>query len=315
MGDQPCPANILEAAEQVFSSFQEGFLWPMLVTKFLVAVVTKSLALYCFSTQEHPWHPAVVLAQLAVSDPLYALMPPLAAYLYPPKHWRCGEAMCHLEHFLFTCSLLGSLVLTWVSGVIHPFVTHLGHQCCWLPPRCFSHFTPPQQEGNSTLARSEACIKCLGTAGELKDYTPCSLVLVARGCGLPLLLTLAAYTALWQAVHVAVLVASGMALDASFCVPNYVTQATNMFTWQRRRAHCPAFVGTAQAVEALDLGSYVSHHVTQVLMPLAICIHPLLYMTSTQYIGCRLQRMLRGSLKPRPSVPQPPKPWEPSFLS
>ncbi|XP_008156295.2 P2Y purinoceptor 11 isoform X2 [Eptesicus fuscus] len=324
-GAPPCPANIAAAADRILSGFQEGFLWPMLVTEFLVAVAGNSLALYRFGTREQrPWHPAVIFsAQLAVSDLLYALtLPPLAAYFYPPKHWRYGEAMCRLERFLFICNTLGSIIfITCISlnrylGVVHPFFTrsHLRPKHAWAisaagwvlavllaaPTLSFSHLTTPQQEGNCTVARPEACIKCLGTASDshLKAYRAYSLVLMALGCGLPLLLTLAAYGALSRAVlrshgmtaaekmHVAVLVASGVVLYAGSYLPYFVTLVINVSARQRWRARCPSFVDETQAVKALDLGSYVGHQVTRGLVPLAICIHPLLYMAVAPSVGC-----------------------------
>ncbi|ELK28685.1 Suppressor of SWI4 1 like protein [Myotis davidii] len=324
-GAPPCPANVSAAADRILSGFQEGFLWPILVTEFLVAVAGNSLALYRFGTREQrPWHPAVIFsAQLAVSDLFYALtLPPLAAYFYPPKHWRYGEAMCRLERFLFICNTLGSIIfITCISlnrylGVVHPFFTrsHLRPKHAWAisaagwvlaallaaPTLSFSHLTTPQQEGRCSVSRPEACIKCLGTASDnqLKAYTAYSLVLMALGCGLPLLLTLAAYGALGRAVlrshgmtaaekmHVVVLVASGVVLYAGSYLPYFVTRVINVSARQRWRARCPSFVDETQAVKALDLGSYVGHQVTRGLVPLAICIHPLLYMAVAPSIGC-----------------------------
>ncbi|XP_070272087.1 P2Y purinoceptor 11 isoform X2 [Myotis yumanensis] len=324
-GAPPCPANISAAADRILSGFQEGFLWPILVTEFLVAVAGNSLALYRFGTREQrPWHPAVIFsAQLAVSDLFYALtLPPLAAYFYPPKHWRYGEAMCRLERFLFICNTLGSIIfITCISlnrylGVVHPFFTrsHLRPKHAWAisaagwvlaallaaPTLGFSHLTTPQQGGLCTEARPEACIKCLGTASDnqLKAYSAYSLALMALGCGLPLLLTLAAYGALGRAVlrshgmtaaekmHVAVLVASGVVLYAGSYLPYFVTRVINVSARQRWRARCPSFVDETQAVKALDLGSYVGYQVTRGLVPLAICIHPLLYMAVAPSVGC-----------------------------
>lgn len=294
------------------------------MAEFLVAVAGNSLALYRFSTQEQrPWHPAVIFsAQLAVSDLLYALtLPPLAAYFYPPKHWRYGEAVCRLERFFFMCNMLGSVIfVTCISlnrylGVVHPFFTrnHLQPKHAWAistagwvlaallaaPTLSFSRLTTPQQEGNCTVDKPEACIKCLGTASnnQLKAYIAYSLVLVVLGCILPLLLTLAAYSALGWAIlrshgmtvaekmHVAVLVVSGVALYASSYVPYYVTRVINISARKHWIAHCPAFVDEAQALEALDLGAYVGHQVTRGLVPLAICIHPLLYMAVAPSLG------------------------------
>uniref|UniRef100_A0A8D0PPK8 G-protein coupled receptors family 1 profile domain-containing protein n=1 Tax=Sus scrofa TaxID=9823 RepID=A0A8D0PPK8_PIG len=330
-GDKDCPAHFSAAADRILSGFQEDFLWPMLVAEFLVALAGNSLALYRFCTREQrPWHPAVIFsAQLAISDLLYALtLPPLAAYFYPPKHWRYGEVTCRLERFLFTCNLLGSVIfITCISlnrylGIVHPFFTHsqLQPKHAWAistagwvlaallaaPTLSFSHLKRPKQEGRCTVATPEACIKCLGTAddNQLEAYRVYGLVLLALGCGLPLLLNLAAYGALGQAVrrshgmtaanklHVIVLVASGVALYASSYVPYYVTQVLNVYARQRWRALCPGFTSTAQAEKALDWRTYVAYQVTRGLIPLAICIHPLLYMAVVPSLGCCRQHCL-----------------------
>nr|XP_036866288.1 LOW QUALITY PROTEIN: suppressor of SWI4 1 homolog [Manis javanica] len=322
-----CPANFTAAADRILSRFQEDYLWPMLAAEFLVAMAGNSLALYRFFTREQrPWHPAVVFsAQLAVSDLFYALtLPPLAAYLYPPKHWRYGEAACRLERFLFTFNLLGSVFfVTCISlnrylGIVHPFFTrsHLQPKHAWAssavgwvlaallaaPTLGFSHLKRPHQEGKCSNSMPEACIRCLGAADDtqLPAYRAYSLVLVALGCSLPLLLTLAAYGALGMAVlrshgmtateklHVAVLVASGVVLYASSYVPYYVTWVLNVHARQRWKANCPSFVDVAQAQAQLDWGIYVAHQVMRGLMPLAICIHPLLYMAVVPSLGgCR----------------------------
>uniref|UniRef100_A0ABI8ASA2 Suppressor of SWI4 1 homolog n=1 Tax=Felis catus TaxID=9685 RepID=A0ABI8ASA2_FELCA len=324
-GAIPCPTNFSAAADRVLGRFQEDFLWPALVVEFLVAAASNGFALYRFGTQERrPWHPAVVFsAQLAVSDLLYALtLLPLAAYLYPPKNWQYGELACRLERFLFTCNLLGSvLFITCISlnrylGVVHPFFTRssLRAKHAWAvsaagwvlaavlaaPTLGFSHLKRPQQEGDCSVARPGACTKCLGTADQrLEAYRAYSLALATAGCGLPLLLTLTAYGALGWAVlrshgmtaaeklRVAVLVASGMALYAGSYVPYYVTLVLNVSTRQHWRARCPGFANSAEAEAALDWRTYVSHQVMRGLMPVAICIHPLLYMAVAPSLGCR----------------------------
>ncbi|XP_042834054.1 P2Y purinoceptor 11 [Panthera tigris] len=324
-GAIPCPTNFSAAADRVLSRFQEDFLWPVLVVEFLVAAASNGFALYRFGTRERrPWHPAVVFsAQLAVSDLLYALtLLPLAAYLYPPKNWQYGELACRLERFLFTCNLLGSvLFITCISlnrylGIVHPFFTRssLRAKHAWAvsaagwvlaavlaaPTLGFSHLKRPQQEGDCSVARPGACTKCLGTADQrLEAYRAYSLALATAGCGLPLLLTLTAYGALGWAVlrshgttaaeklRVAVLVASGMALYAGSYVPYYVTLVLNVSARQRWRARCPGFANSAEAEAALDWRTYVSHQVMRGLMPVAICIHPLLYMAVAPSLGCR----------------------------
>ncbi|KAM6216768.1 suppressor of SWI4 1 homolog [Rhynchocyon petersi] len=310
-----CSTNFTAAAEQVLNSIQEDYLWPILLVEFLVAVVSNSLALYRFRTREQrPWHPAVVFsAQLAISDLLYALsLPPLAAYFYPPKHWHYGEAACRLERFLFTCNLLGSIIfITCISlnrylGTVHPFFTrsHVRSKHAWAISAAGWALAvlsaSPTLYFSRLKSTKEFPIKCLGTADDnlLQAYRAYSLALAALGCGLPLLLTLAAYSALGRAVlqshgmtaaeklHVTVLVASGVALYACSYVPYHVTHVLNVFARLRWNAQCPGFLSEAQAKAALDQRSYMAYQVTRVLMPLAICIHPLLYMAVAPSLGC-----------------------------
>ncbi|XP_027404370.1 suppressor of SWI4 1 homolog [Bos indicus x Bos taurus] len=324
-GDTQCPVNFSEAADSVLSGLQDDFLWPMLVVEFLVALAGNSLALYRFcSRKQHLWPPAMIFsAQLAVSDLLYALtLPPLAAYIYPPKHWRYGEAACRLERFLFTCNLLGSVIfITCISlnrymGIVHPFFTHsqLRPKHAWAvsaagwvlavllaaPTLSFSHLSESQRPGQCSVANLGACTKCLGTAGDsqLEAYRVYSLALATLGCGLPLLLTLAAYGALGRAVQhshgmtaanklqVTVLVASGVALYASSYVPYYITAVLNVYARLRWLALCPGFTSEAAAKKALDQRTYLAHQVTRGLVPLAICIHPLLYMAVVPSLDC-----------------------------
>ncbi|XP_054985050.1 P2Y purinoceptor 11 [Sorex araneus] len=321
----PCPNHILQAVDNHLSSIQERFLWVMLVPEFLVAVAGNGLALYRFRTREpRPWHPGVVFsAQLATSDLLYALtLLPQAAYFYPPKHWRYGLALCLLERFLFTCNLLGSTVfiscisLNRYLGVVHPFFTrsHLRPKHAWAlsaagwalaavlaaPTFHFTRLQVAQPCGNSSAQVPEGCTRCLGTASNsnLEAFWAYSLVLAGLGCGLPLLLTLAAYSALVRALQrspsvtaaekrrVAVLVASGLLLYATSYVPYYVTRVLNLSARRWWNRQCPQFANVTQAREALDLGAYNAYQVARGLVPLAMCVHPLLYMAVASSLRC-----------------------------
>lgn len=307
------------------SGIQESFLWAMLVPEFLVAVVGNGLALYRFYTQEpRPWHPAVVFsAQLAASDLLYALtLLPQAAYFYPPKHWRYGRALCHLERFLFTCNLLGSTIfiscisLNRYLGVVHPFFTrsHLRPKHAWAlsavgwalaaamaaPTFHFTHLQEAKPGGNCSTTESQGCTRCLGTADNrsLEAFWRYSLALAVLGCGLPLLLTVAAYGALVWALRrshsmtaaekgrVAVLVISGLLLYATSYVPYYATRVLNLAARRRWIRRCPHFADVSQAQAALDLGAYKAYQAARGLVPLAMCIHPLLYMAVASSLGC-----------------------------
>ncbi|KAK2098086.1 hypothetical protein P7K49_023537 [Saguinus oedipus] len=108
----------------------------------------------------------------------------------------------------------------------------------------FSHLKRPQQGmGTCRVARPETYIKCLGTVDShrLAAYRAySSLVLAGLGCVLLLLLMLVAYGALGLAMlcstgmttakklHVAALMASGVALYASSYVPYHIMRVLNM---------------------------------------------------------------------------------------
>ncbi|KAL1782007.1 P2Y purinoceptor 11 [Sigmodon hispidus] len=325
-GTKPCPEEFVEAADQEYRRFQEGYLWAILMAEFLVAVGGNGLALYRFITQEkRPWHPAVVFsAQLAVSNLWYAFtLPPLAAYFYPPKNWSFGDMACRLERFVFTCNLLGGIIfITCISlsrymVVVHPFFTrrHLRPKHAWVvsiaswtmaillaaPMLGFSHQNKPQP-GPGTCSRltPEACVKCLGMMedSQVGTFRTYSLVLACLGGILPLLLTLMAYIALGsvvlrsqgmttaQKVHVVVLVASGVALYACSYVPYHITQVLHVDAMLHWMASCPSFTSKQQAVDALDLGAFFGYQTTRILVPLATCMHPLLYMAVAPSLGC-----------------------------
>uniref|UniRef100_H0W1R9 Purinergic receptor P2Y11 n=1 Tax=Cavia porcellus TaxID=10141 RepID=H0W1R9_CAVPO len=318
----PLPAgprlcNFSANATRRLGQFQESFLWPVLVAEFLVAVAGNGLALHRFRTREpRPWNPAVVFsAQLAVSNLLYALaLLPLAAYLHPPKHWRYGAAACRLERFLFACNLLGGVAfLTCISlhrylGIVHPFFArgHLRPKHAWAASGAgwaLAALLAAPTLGFSGL-KLPACTECQGAAdpGLLGAYWAYALALAALGGALPLLLSLAAYGALGRAVlrspslgaaeklRVAALVASGVALYAVSYVPYHVTHVLNVDARRRWLERCPHFSSEEQAVRALELGPFLAYQVMRGVMPLATCIHPLLYMAVAPSLSCCTER-------------------------
>ncbi|XP_004633065.1 suppressor of SWI4 1 homolog [Octodon degus] len=341
-GARPC--NFSAAANRELSHYQENFLWPILVAEFLLAVAGNGPALHRFCTREpRPWNPAVVFsAQLAVSNLLYALtLLPLAAYFYPPKHWRYGAVACRLERFLFTCNLLsGTVFLTFISlnrylGVVHPFFarSHLQPKHAWAvsiagwglaallaaPTLSFSGLKSTMAVGKCNATRPEACTECQGTVDphQLGAYRAYGLALAGLGGALPLLLTLAAYSALGQAVlrspslraaeklRVAVLVASGVALYAVSYVPYHVMHVLNVDARQRWLAHCPDFRSEAQAVQELELVPYLGYQAMRGIVPLAICIHPLLYMAVVPSLGCCVEHRGAEDQGHRHQAPSP----------
>ncbi|KAM5238058.1 LOW QUALITY PROTEIN: uncharacterized protein ACOB6Z_012655 [Ctenodactylus gundi] len=315
-GAQACPANFSATADRVLGSYQEAFLWPVLVAEFLVAVAGNGLVLCRFSRREPcPWNPAVVFsAQLAVSNLLYTVTPPLAAYLYPPKNWRYGELACRLERFLSTCNLLGGVVfLPCISlhrylGVTHPFFTHsrlrprhawVGRAVGWV--LAAPHYFPTCPNPRRPVAGAvwlEPCARG-SSSHQLAAYKAYSVALAGPGGGVPLLLTLVAYGALVRAMwhspglrvaekwRVAVLVTCGVSvLYASSYVPYHVTRVLNVDARQRWLARWPDFADEAEAVQALELGAYLGYQAMCGLVALPICIHPLLYTAVVPSLGC-----------------------------
>ncbi|XP_040585646.1 P2Y purinoceptor 11 isoform X1 [Mesocricetus auratus] len=325
-GNKSCQAKFVEAADKMYRSFQEDYLWAILMAEFLVAVLGNGLALYRLITQEQrPWHPAVVFSvQLAVSNLCYALtLPPLAAYFYPPKNWSFGEVACRLERFVFTCNLLGGIIfITCISlsrymVVVHPFFTrrHLRPKHAWAasaaswamaillaaPMLGFSHQNRLREGlGPCSAFNHEACIKCLGMMedSQLETFRTYSLVLACLGGVLPLLLTLMAYSALGlvvlrspsmtaaQKLRVVVLVTSGVVLYACSYAPYHITQVLHVNAMLRWMERCPSFSSESEAVAALSPRAFFVYQTTRILVPLATCIHPLLYMAVAPSLNC-----------------------------
>ncbi|KAK2098187.1 hypothetical protein P7K49_023638 [Saguinus oedipus] len=144
-----------------------------------------------------------------------------------------------------------------------------------MPMLSFSHLKRPQQGmGTCRVARPEAYIECLGkeNSHRLAAYRAYgSLVLVGLGCVLPLLLTLVAYGALGLAMlhstgmivakklHVAALMASGVALYASSYVPYHIMWVLNMEARRCLDSHFPNFTDVGQAMVTLELGLYMGY--------------------------------------------------------
>ncbi|XP_065275680.1 P2Y purinoceptor 11 [Emys orbicularis] len=279
-----------------FNKFQEH-MWPVLTVEFFLAFAGNAFAIYRFVARERTWHTGIVYSfNLAVSDLLYALsLPFLAAYYYPPKHWRYGPALCKLERFLFSCNLYGSIFfLTCISlnrylGIVHPLLVHgrleprhakLLSGAAWLLVAGLSaptlHFSELQPRGN--------CTECMGSATneQLPRYLPYSLFLAAFGCGLPFLLTLFSYAAILRTVcrnphitrlekrKVGRLVSVGVALYAVSYLPYHTLRNLNL----NLRQQC--LLGKAPNYQhALFVHS--AYQLSKILVTLNICAHPLLY--------------------------------------
>nr|XP_032655094.1 P2Y purinoceptor 11-like [Chelonoidis abingdonii] len=284
------------ACNASFNAFQEH-MWPVLTVEFFLAFGGNAFAIYRFVAHERSWHTGIVYSfNLAVSDLLYALsLPFLAAYYYPPKHWRYGLALCKLERFLFSCNLYGSIFfLTCISvnrylGIVHPLLVHgrleprhakLLSGATWLLVAGLSaptlHFSALQPRGN--------CTECLGSATDeqLPQYLPYSLFLAAVGCGLPFLLTLLSYAAILRTVcrnphitrlekrKVGRLVSVGVALYAVSYLPYHTLRNLNLHLRQRYLQD-----GHLNFQHALPIHS--AYQLSKILVTLNICAHPLLY--------------------------------------
>ncbi|XP_043362887.1 P2Y purinoceptor 11 [Dermochelys coriacea] len=284
------------ACNASFSTFQQQ-MWPALVVMFFLAFASNAFAIYCFVAHERTWHLGIVYSfNLAVSNLLYTLsLPFLAAYYYPPKHWRYGLALCKFQRFLFCCNLYGSIFfLTCISlnrylGIVHPLLVHrrleprhakLLSSAGWLLVASLSaptlYFSELQLQGNYT--------ECLGSATneQLPHYLPYSLFLAAFGCGLPFLLTLFSYGAIFHTVcrnphitplekrRVGWLVSVGVALYAVSYLPYHTLRNLNLGLrlWQGNGQDC-------QHVLLI----HTAYQLTKLLVTLNICTHPLLYAT------------------------------------
>uniref|UniRef100_A0A8C3SD48 G-protein coupled receptors family 1 profile domain-containing protein n=1 Tax=Chelydra serpentina TaxID=8475 RepID=A0A8C3SD48_CHESE len=317
MGQGACNAS--------FNEFQQQ-MWPVLMVEFFLAFAGNAFAIYHFVAHERTWHTGIVYSfNLAVSGLLYALsLPFLAAYYYPPKHWRYGPDLCKLERFLFSCNLYGgTFFLTCISlnrylGIVHPLLVH-GRQeprhaamvsgAGWLLVAGLSaptlHFSVLQHKGN--------CTECLGSATDeqLPRYLPYSLFLAAFGCGLPFLLALFSYAAILRTVcrnphitrlekrKVGRLVSVGVALYVVSYLPYHALRNLNL--GQRQR--CP------QAREPDCQGGLPLHsayQLSKLLVSLNICLHPLLYATLADSMRgwCRAPR--GQDRAPTPASGQPP---------
>ncbi|NXW38667.1 SSF1 protein, partial [Phaetusa simplex] len=277
-----------------FSSFQES-LWPVLAAQFPAALVGNGIAVYRFLARERSWHSGIVYSfHLAFSGMLYSLsLPFLAAYYYPPKHWRYGPVLCKLERFLFNCNLYGGIFfVTCISlnrylGVVHPLRVHgrlrphhakVLSMVIWVLAGTFSAPTLFFAE----LQEAEGAIECLGSAvpQRLQEFYPYSLVLAALCCGLPFLLTTSCYAAIIRTVFrnphlsqpekrkVGILVGVGVALYAFSYLPYHIFRNLNL----RRRLLPP---GTEDC--AVSRTIHTTAQVCKILVNLNICLHPLLY--------------------------------------
>uniref|UniRef100_A0A8C8SFG8 Purinergic receptor P2Y11 n=1 Tax=Pelusios castaneus TaxID=367368 RepID=A0A8C8SFG8_9SAUR len=292
------PLNLAHEADgphncSSFNTFQQH-MWPALAVAFPLAFAGNAIAIYRFMARERNWHTGIVYAfNLAVSDLLYSLsLPLLAAYYFPPKDWRYGLALCKLERFLFTCNLYGSIFfLTCISlnryvGIVHPFLAHgrleprhakLVSGAVWLLVLALSsptlHFSELRHCGNRT--------ECLGSAmeGQLPTYLPYSLCLLGLGCGLPLLVTLFCYVAIFHTVwrnpnitplekrKVGRLVSVGVALYIISYLPYHTLRNLNLYL----RLH------SAQAGGQHAQPIHSAYQVSKILVTFNICAHPLLY--------------------------------------
>ncbi|XP_074835699.1 P2Y purinoceptor 11 [Carettochelys insculpta] len=285
------PSSVEQSACNLSFSMWQEHMWPILALEFPLALAGNAFAIYRFVACERPWHAGIVYSfHLAVSGLFYALsLPFLAAYYYPPKHWRYGLALCKLERFLFSCNLYGSIFfLTCISlnryvGIVHPFLAHrrLEPRQAWLLSSAgwllvailcapTLHFSELQPQGNRT--------ECLGSATEqqLHRYLPYSLVLAVLGCGLPFLLTISSYAAILRTVcrnphltppekqQVGRLVGVGVGLYAISYLPYHTLRNLNLGQRLAAGGSCSLLIHSA-------------YQLSKVLVTLNICAHPVLY--------------------------------------
>ncbi|XP_060037688.1 P2Y purinoceptor 11 [Erinaceus europaeus] len=312
-----CPSNVSLLVDRILGDLQRP-LWPLLLLEFGVSAGGNGVALWrLWRWGARPWAPPAVLsAQLALSHLLLALtLPPQAAYLAPPKHWRHGAIACRLERFLAAANVLGGAVftaaigLTRYLGVAHPFFTRgrLRPRHAWAasaggwalsallaaPTLHFSRLQDSRCSGPGFF-ENHTCIKCLDSAGDhhLEAFQAYRLALAVLGCGVPLLITVASWGGLVRALvrspglaraeklRVGALVAAGGALFAGSYVPYHALLLLNLGARRAWLHRCRGFEDEAQVVRLLDRGTYAGYQVSRVLLPLAGCLHPLLYLAA-----------------------------------
>ncbi|XP_062454312.1 P2Y purinoceptor 11 [Rhea pennata] len=277
-----------------FSRVQQE-LWPVLALQFPPALFGNAFAVYRFVVHEHAWHSGIVYSfHLAVSGMLYSLsLPLLAAYYYPPKHWRYGPVLCKMERFLFNCNLYGSIFfVTCISlnrylGIVYPLRVHGRLQphhakalsaAVWVLAGALSAPTLAFSELQGNAGNTE----CLGSASpeRLPRFYPYSLLLAVLGCGLPFLLTASCYAAIVRTVFrnphisrlekrkVGLLVVAGVALYALSYLPYHVFRNINL--GRRLPRSGPEDCSVSQAI-------HTAAQVCKILVNFNICVHPLLY--------------------------------------
>ncbi|XP_006005946.1 P2Y purinoceptor 1 [Latimeria chalumnae] len=283
------------ASNVSFASFQKDFLPPVFGIEFLLALLGNSLAMWLLYTREKTWHTGIIYAfNLAVNDLLYVLsLPLLMVYYLNNKDWIFGNVVCKLERFLFTCNFYGSIFfVTCISfnryiGIVHPFFSHgkvhpkhakMVSLAVWVliftsstPVLFFSTTDVTKEQKNKT--------ECLGSSANdmLYTYFPYSLSMAVLGCGLPFLITLASYVAIFWTVFknetismlekkkIAYMITIVVILYAVSFLPYSILRNINLY----RRMKC--FLPES----SLDI--HKAYQVTKGLVTLNMCIHPLLY--------------------------------------
>lgn len=287
----------------------QQWLWPILALQFVLAVAGNGFAIYRFLARERSsWHAGIVYAfNLAVSDLLYAFsLLPLAAYYYPEKDWRYGDAFCKLDRFFFFSNLYGStffvacISLNRYIAIVHPFFAHgrleprhakLLSAGVWLLVAAIS--APVLRFSTIEQRNSTNHTKCLGSAsdGQLGQYWPYSLFLAVFGCVLPFLLTAFSCGAILYTVlrnrnitavekrKVKALVCAVVALYTVSYLPFHALRNLNLKARMEGKECCR---------ETYLI--YALYQLSKILVHFHICLHPLLYAAladSLQEYCCR----------------------------
>ncbi|XP_064416267.1 P2Y purinoceptor 1-like [Latimeria chalumnae] len=272
-----------------FVDFQQAFLPPVYAIEFCVAFFGNSLAIWLLCTREKVWHTGIVYSfNLAVSDLLYVLsLPLLAIYFVKGKDWTFGTALCKIERYLFTCNLYGSIFfITCISinryiGIVHPFYSHskvqpkhakMASLAVWVLVIVISI---PVLVFSTTMPRNNK-MECLGssTNEHLGTYLYYSIFLAVFGCGLPFLITLVCYIAIFWTVFtnqnltclqkkkVYTIIVIVVLLYAISFLPYHVLRNLNL----KDRL-------SQQGCNSI----FRAYQITKGLVILNMCIHPLLY--------------------------------------
>ncbi|XP_058234182.1 P2Y purinoceptor 11-like [Hemibagrus wyckioides] len=280
------------------STFTKELLAPIYGVEMCVALVGNIVALWLLVNKEKKkWHMGVVFScNLIISDIFYALTLPLLIDYYSRRgDWIFGEALCKIEHFLFTCNLYVSIYFIMCISVhrylaiVHPIFTRK-----YISPKhakIISLFVWIFVASISSPIFYYSGLKqtrcyLFAKLGKSNMSNP-RVFMAALGCLVPFVVTFASYFGVIMAVFknanitplqkkkVALIVGLVCVLYAVSFVPYHILQIWHFKLRQNNKTNCSVRNG---------------YQVSKALACLNMCLHPILYMAvfdSIRALCCR----------------------------